>query len=716
MKYRILYTLALLLTTLTVSAQTYTYDNLNRLTKVVYPNGTTVTYTFDALGNRTAKKVTGSNAETFTITTNVTPEGSGTVTGGGTYAKGSVVELNAIANAGFEFKQWSDGETANPRSVTVSKDISYTATFQEQQVPIVEDYTSYVGISQTDWNATGMVGDAAPAVTTRDERTTALAERYVETTSLTGTKLQQTVTGLPAGQYKVVLYANACFTDGRGFTSDITDGQMDVVYLYANDAKLYIPAHIATTLTKNGEYTLTCNVTDGTLRLGMVAEQGGTNWHSMQIKSLERVGGIIVDDLTSYVGIGQNDWSATGMVGDAAPAVTTRDGRATALAERYVETTSQTGTKLKQTVTGLPAGLYKVVLYANACFTDGRGFTSDITDGQMNVVYLYANEAKLYIPAHIVTTVTQNGEYTLTCNVIDGTLRLGMVAERAGTNWHSIQIKSLDCIGSVRGDIVADGQIDQQDLDALVGAYTSNASATGLTDIDGDGTLTIADITMLISMMDNAQTLEGQIVMERKYMVNKANEYCYPHTSIKLDNGIDIQIRYHNTNNWQNSYSKSHHGIYIAVGTYEDVNADWGVSNNDWFDEWYVGPVTIDEWVDEKIVINSDGSIQYFMNGNDMGSHTFDMINFNEAKNVYLDFAPYGWFSGQHHYMDDLLLTLPDKRTVSDNFNDGVLNPTIWQTPTNQDGVREEDGILKLEQVQTDWPYHLRSNAIPLQK
>lgn len=40
-------------------AQTYTYDNLNRLTKVVYDNGTTVAYTYDELGNRTSKKVTG---------------------------------------------------------------------------------------------------------------------------------------------------------------------------------------------------------------------------------------------------------------------------------------------------------------------------------------------------------------------------------------------------------------------------------------------------------------------------------------------------------------------------------------------------------------------------------------------------------------------------------------------------------------------------------
>lgn len=62
MKHRLLYILALLFATLHTFAQTYTYDKLNRLTEVVYENGTTVTYTYDALGNRTSKNVTGSVA------------------------------------------------------------------------------------------------------------------------------------------------------------------------------------------------------------------------------------------------------------------------------------------------------------------------------------------------------------------------------------------------------------------------------------------------------------------------------------------------------------------------------------------------------------------------------------------------------------------------------------------------------------------------------
>ena len=57
--------------TLQTFAQTYTYDDNNRLTKVVYSNGTTVSYTYDALGNRMTKKVSGApDLDATTLTAN----------------------------------------------------------------------------------------------------------------------------------------------------------------------------------------------------------------------------------------------------------------------------------------------------------------------------------------------------------------------------------------------------------------------------------------------------------------------------------------------------------------------------------------------------------------------------------------------------------------------------------------------------------------------
>lgn len=65
MRKKALFTLALhLMATLTFAQSNvkYEYDEINRLTKVTYSNGTVVEYTYDALGNRTEKEVTGGNA------------------------------------------------------------------------------------------------------------------------------------------------------------------------------------------------------------------------------------------------------------------------------------------------------------------------------------------------------------------------------------------------------------------------------------------------------------------------------------------------------------------------------------------------------------------------------------------------------------------------------------------------------------------------------
>lgn len=77
----------------------------------------------------------GTPGTTYTITTSVTPSGSGSVSGGGSYNSGSVISLLATANNGYQFSQWSDGNTDNPRSVTVSSDSSYTAVFTQYSPP-----------------------------------------------------------------------------------------------------------------------------------------------------------------------------------------------------------------------------------------------------------------------------------------------------------------------------------------------------------------------------------------------------------------------------------------------------------------------------------------------------------------------------------------------------------------------------------------------------
>jgi hypothetical protein len=54
---------------------------------------------------------------------------NGKVEGAGTYEYGAEATLTATANAGYHFVKWSDGETANPRKVTITENKTYTAKF-----------------------------------------------------------------------------------------------------------------------------------------------------------------------------------------------------------------------------------------------------------------------------------------------------------------------------------------------------------------------------------------------------------------------------------------------------------------------------------------------------------------------------------------------------------------------------------------------------------
>ena len=65
----------------------------------------------------------------YTVTVQSNNNQYGTATGGGTYLVGSSVTLTATANTGYHFMQWNDGNSENPRIVTVSGDATYTAQF-----------------------------------------------------------------------------------------------------------------------------------------------------------------------------------------------------------------------------------------------------------------------------------------------------------------------------------------------------------------------------------------------------------------------------------------------------------------------------------------------------------------------------------------------------------------------------------------------------------
>lgn len=70
----------------------------------------------------------------YTLKTSSTNASQGTAYGQGKYEEGTNVAIFAVANDGYHFSEWNDGNTDNPRTVTVSADAMYFANFVQDPV------------------------------------------------------------------------------------------------------------------------------------------------------------------------------------------------------------------------------------------------------------------------------------------------------------------------------------------------------------------------------------------------------------------------------------------------------------------------------------------------------------------------------------------------------------------------------------------------------
>ena len=77
----------------------------------------------------------------YTITVESDHPAWGSVSGGGEYAYGTIIQISATANLGFAFAGWTDGDMSNPRIITVTQDETYTAHFEIRQCYINTEVT-----------------------------------------------------------------------------------------------------------------------------------------------------------------------------------------------------------------------------------------------------------------------------------------------------------------------------------------------------------------------------------------------------------------------------------------------------------------------------------------------------------------------------------------------------------------------------------------------
>lgn len=86
-----------------------------------------VSTTTKITGNVTYYAIWQINSYTLTVTAGT----GGTVSGSGSYNYGATAILKATPSAGYHFVKWSDGNTNASRTVTVTENATYTATFEQ---------------------------------------------------------------------------------------------------------------------------------------------------------------------------------------------------------------------------------------------------------------------------------------------------------------------------------------------------------------------------------------------------------------------------------------------------------------------------------------------------------------------------------------------------------------------------------------------------------
>lgn len=104
--------------------------------------------------------------EVYTVTVESADPTMGTVDGGGQALSGGTLTIRAIPNEGYRFLHWNDDNTDNPRVVTVTENVTYTAYFESTTQGIHEAGNNSIAIYPNPTN--GIVKIASDDVTRID--------------------------------------------------------------------------------------------------------------------------------------------------------------------------------------------------------------------------------------------------------------------------------------------------------------------------------------------------------------------------------------------------------------------------------------------------------------------------------------------------------------------------------------------------------------------
>jgi len=286
--------------------------------------------------------------------------------------------------------------------------------------------------------------------------------------------------------------------------------------------------------------------------------------------------------------------------------------------EQYLTNTTTQGEVLYQTVEGLDNGTYTVELYANASYTSGRGFASAALNGEVGRAIVYAGDVEKTIPVIYQTGVGVNNIVTLENVVVsDGTLKMGLRKDIEGSNWHTIQIKSLTQVSEeAEADAAAQDEY-WKGIAATVAAYEAYANVAGvekaaiaaaetkaaaqaaiapfyaakpaydaLTEIVAKAKTVEYDVTEAEALLANAEATAEQVAAKAAELLHPVNLAV---NTAKATEGADMtytivnpSFETGNTTGWTYETSNDHGAKANSNATYTMTNCDGDYLFNIW--------------------------------------------------------------------------------------------------------------------------------------
>lgn len=111
------------------------------------PVSSNTSYTFAISANRNLVANFSQNIVNYTVTTASSPSNGGTTTGGGSYANGTSVTINATANVGYTFANWSENGTIVSTNASYSFIISANRNLVANFIQNVVNYSVSINAS-----------------------------------------------------------------------------------------------------------------------------------------------------------------------------------------------------------------------------------------------------------------------------------------------------------------------------------------------------------------------------------------------------------------------------------------------------------------------------------------------------------------------------------------------------------------------------------------